>query len=332
MDINLITKIAAAGAMGVSIFCIIQVYNLMKKEQQRDQIRKNFIKIVNRFMVFAVVMTVLSLVIEVVRHQLGTETVVDGLVEERLQEISRQDYFSMTSSGTPIKIEFDYNDSTYTLSEPYPREAFKNVPLTLVKDEQAPEQFLAAQQQGGRTFIMGNIKTQQLRSAINDNKDKTTQVSELYTLGFYNTPASVRRQAIIKAPQTDRDQANQYLTQLVAFRDNPQKSLSQRAIKILVQPDLLKSFTREQYDIVIDGLKTPGIGEAPWNSYELAQVYLTRSLQIWNKANQKVDREQYFNYLREYHDLYQRKTWIQNQNQYPREYAWFLEAKKELGI
>lgn len=332
MDINLITKIAAAGAMGVSIFCIIQVYNLMKKEQQRDQIRRNFIKIVNRFMGFAVIMTILSLGIEVARHYMGTGNQLDTQLEAKLQKLSSEEYFSMTKSGSPTKIEITYNDSTYTLSEPYPRETFRNVPLSLVKDEQNTNHFLAAQQQGGRTFIMGNIKTDEMREAINDNKDKSTQVSELYTLGFYNTPAQVRSKAVIKAPQTDRDQANQYLTQLVAFNDNPQKSLSQRAIKILVQPDLLKSFTPEQYDIVINGLKTPGIGEAPWNSYELAQVYLMRSYQLWNSDQKEADRQQYFTYLKEYHDLYQRKTWIQDRNKYQREYNWFVNAKSELGI
>ena len=70
MDLDFLTKILAAGAMGVSIFCIFKVYNLLSTEQERDEPRPVFIKSIYAFMGFAVLMTLLSLSIEYVRHQM----------------------------------------------------------------------------------------------------------------------------------------------------------------------------------------------------------------------------------------------------------------------
>jgi len=70
MDLDFLTKILAAGAMGVSIFCIYKVYNLLSIEQERDEPRAIIINSIYKFMVFGGVMTVLSLGIEYVRHQM----------------------------------------------------------------------------------------------------------------------------------------------------------------------------------------------------------------------------------------------------------------------
>ena len=68
LDLDFLTKILAAGAMGVSIFCIFKVYNLLSAEQERDEPRPVFIKSIYAFMGFAVLMTLLSLGIEYARH------------------------------------------------------------------------------------------------------------------------------------------------------------------------------------------------------------------------------------------------------------------------
>jgi hypothetical protein len=75
VDPTIITKIAAAGAMGVSIFCILKVYDLLKNEQKKDFPRSNFLKTIYVSMGFAVIMTLLSLVIELVRNHMDNENI-----------------------------------------------------------------------------------------------------------------------------------------------------------------------------------------------------------------------------------------------------------------
>jgi hypothetical protein len=330
MDITLITKIVAAGAMGVSIFCIIKVYDLLKNEQKEKIPRQNFIRTIYVSMGFAVLMTLLSLGIEIIRDSMDA-----GLnqLEIDLDNIASENYYSLNSNGNPKEIKLTYKNQSYILSKAFPKDNFEKSPLKFKKAD------------SGAYLVVKNIKNDEEVIfgfiAHNDIKDKAIAVfsdiintplseDELLGLGVYYTPAEMKKLTITKTIE-DKYLAIEYLLKFLNLGDvdnNSTKENKQNAIKLLVQPQLMNLLSENQYIDLIKIFKT-GVRRTPWDKYELAQVHLSRSGKSWNKAKKSNDRDTVKQQLKDYITYYDEHTWIQDSEKYPTELQWYEENKSK---
>lgn len=324
MDPTLITKIAAAGALGVSIFCVYKVYDLLKNEQARDQPRSIFIRTIYVSMGFAILMTLLSLGIEVVRNRMSTP--VNDLAD-KLQAIADQDYYAVDRNGNPAAITFRYQGKAYVLGKALPERYFENNALNLKTEDS--DKYPVVRENLGKETVFGYLSqtelTTKLRNLFEEASGQSLGAEELLSLGLLYAPASVSN--VVSAPrQINSTLANRYLVDLISQTDENSADLRERAIKLLIQPQLMSKLKPEQYEKLIAALQS-GVRGAPYDKYELAQVYLSRSWQTWNQDKRTADVEKHKELLREYVRYYEANRWIQDTTRYKREYDWYQANK-----
>jgi hypothetical protein len=327
MDITLITKLIAAGAMGVSIYCIIKVYDLLKLEQKEKTPRPTFIRTIYVSMSFAVLMTLLSLGIEIVRHKMDSNIIQ---LEKDLDKIEGENYYSVNSNGNPKEVKITYKDKIYVLSKAFSKDYFKSNELKLKKTED--DRYLAIKKNLDEEIILGFISNDHLKvetkNLFTNIIGKSLSENELWGLGIFHTPLEITK-AIKPEQNEDRSLANEYLIKLLSLDHNDNISKKERAMRFLVQPQLMNKLSQNQYTILIKALQS-GERETPWNQYELAQVYLSRAGQSWNK-NKESDKVKHKEFLKEYITFFNDYKWIRNREKYPKEFKWYEESKSKLG-
>ncbi|MEL7252355.1 MAG: hypothetical protein AAFO03_28345 [Bacteroidota bacterium] len=332
MDFNILTKILTAGAMGASIFCIWKVYDLLGKAQEQDPIDPIKVRTIYAAMVFAVVMTLLSLYIEKVRHDMHMEETNNPQLARQLERIAANAYYSLDKEGIPAAISIPSGDSSLVLSGALPNDFFADHKLIIKELE---NKYLVQRENKGQLTTTGFLPADQLNGIAGSSADTPPPPAEdlngenLLNLGLAYTPPSITNQLNIPATR-DLALAVNYLIRLLAddFQDQP--NLQKKAVRLLTQPRLMQQLQQQQYEALINALESDRIRRAPYNSYELAQVFHSRAYQAWNKENRQQDIDRYRNHLRDYVGYYEANLWIQDADEHPTEKAWYDLAKNEL--
>jgi hypothetical protein len=303
-----ISTIASAGAMGVSIFCIIKVYDLLSKEQKKDKPRKVFLESINKFKVFAILMTLLSFGIEVGKHFMDLqksekennyESAANGIVE-KLNTIVAKELYAINSANDPEEIKLIYDNEAYILSEAYPKEKFREDQLKL-KRKSAGE-YSVFKMFNNDTIIFGKITEAELKLFASDifvDTDKSLNAEDTLALGLGYAPSEATKVINDKRNIANVDLSVKYLIDIINLPEDKSFSpLKKIAIKPLVQPSLMNNLDPKQYNIVIKALEGNIIRRTPWRLWDLSQVYLSRSL--YSEAPEKSDKTMNKNYLKEY--------------------------------
>ena len=316
MDPNIITKILAAGAMGVSIFCIFRVYDLLKKEQEKDDPRPVILKSIYIFMGFGIVMTLLSLGIEYARYNMNIgANLLPGYENYQkdstdlamaLNDIMEKNYFSVNQNGNPEAVKLKYKNNAYVLSKTLSEGNFENNALSLKKA--GPEKYLVIKNNNGKETIFGALSNAELNGILTTNTDNVLKDNELLALGAFYSPLNTLKIAHEESKENSHE-ANEYLIRLLTLKDS-NKALQGIAIKLLTQPESLSILDAKQYETLINALTVKAVRPSPWDKYELAQVYLSRSWKSWNTADKKSDIKKYKTLLAEYVKAYDDQNWI----------------------
>ena len=74
-------------------------------------------------MSFAVLMTLLSLGIEIVRYNMDSNIIQ---LEKDLDKIEGESYYSVNSNGNPKEVNITYKDKIYVLSKAFSKDYFKS--------------------------------------------------------------------------------------------------------------------------------------------------------------------------------------------------------------
>lgn len=331
MDPNILTKILAAGAMGASIFCIWKVYDLLRNEQDKEEPRPIFIRTIYVAMGFAVIMTLLSLGIEVVRHNMGMEINSSPVLDNALQRLSSATYYSLDQDGNPQSMSLSVGDSTLVLSQALPRDFFENNELTIKSLE---DRYLVQREHKGQITTAGHLRLSQIEELV----DAPTPMPEppasinpeaLLSLGLAYSPLQAVNAVNISVSR-EETLAVGYLIQLLDNKYQNKPNLQKKAVRLLIQPPLMNALNQTQYDALISALESGNIRPAPYSYYELAQVYHSRAFQTRDREKRAADLSQYRDHLREYVQFYEETGWLQNTNEYPTEALWYQNAKNEL--
>lgn len=331
MDPNILTKILAAGAMGASIFCIWKVYDLLRNEQDKEEPRPIFIRTIYVAMGFAVIMTLLSLGIEVVRHNMGMEVNNSPVLDNALQRLSENTYYSLDQDGNPLAMSLPLGDSTLVLSEALPRDFYQNNELTIKLLE---DKYLVQRENKGQIMTAGQLRPSQIEGLLNSSPPAPSSEAdigpnELLNLGLSYSPSTVVN-AVNLSISREESLAVNYLIQLLDDKYSNKPDIQKKAVRLLIQPQLMNALNRTQYDALIKALESGKIRPAPYSYYELAQVYHSRAFQTRDKQKRAEDLNQYRDNLGEYIQFYEEKTWIQDADDYPTEALWYKNAKNEL--
>jgi len=323
MDLDFLTKILAAGAMGVSIFCIYKVYNLLSAEQERDEPRAIIINSIYKFMLFGGIMTVLSLGIEYVRHQMinggDTKVAVDNTVLiTQLENLVKKDLYTMDKDGNPEAITLTYGDKAYPISKALGNNTLEKRELTLKKE-------------AGKYTIIKKNNGKELKLGLLENFDefmpsKKEAAEKALAVGVYYTESELLK-VVQKELNSKKDAslAIANLTEVIApeYKADAIKSLKKIAVKLLIQPQLLdEGLDANQYKNLLAAIEAIRI--SPYTEYESAQVYLSRYSRFGNNA----DYEKYKNLLRDYITIYERRF----RDTTSVEYQWYLDSKRVLQI
>ncbi len=333
----MLTQILAAGAMGVSIFFIFKVYDLLQNEQGKENPRPVFLRSIYVFMGFAVLMTLLSLGIEFARHSMNLDTEGNGGFTKELQELTNKNYYALDRNGNPEPIELEIGGQKYTLAKAFPDAFFKETHLKLKPTED--QKLLAFKNNNGQEITFGYFDKSDIDAFAttptgtppkpSPPSDPILDREKLIATGLMYTPQSPLRsqiQTTISQKKADESIANKYLVEFVNGQDLDRK-LQELAVKILIQPEQMNQMDTLQYGKLITALSSDGPRKQPWRHFELAQVYLSRSIQ----QNSTADRQQYFESLCRYKNNYLAQSYLQRDTvQYSVERIWYRNALKEL--
>lgn len=323
MDLDFLTKILAAGAMGVSIFCIYKVYNLLSTEQERDEPRLIIISSIYKFMLFGAAMTVLSLGIEYVRHQmkkqpLDNNNLSNSLFINQLNNLVKKDLYTINKDGNPEAITITYDDKIYQLTKALQNSTLEKRELTLKKEQ---GNYSVIKKNNGNEFKLGLI--QNFKEFMPSEKEVA---ENLLAVGVYYTKEDLLK--IVQkelSKKKDKSLAIANLTQVIApeYKDDALKSLKKIAVKLLIQPKLLdEGLDATQYEDLLSVIKD--IRSSPYTEYESAQVYLSR----YNRFQDNADYERYKKSLQDYIKIYERSI----KDMASIEYQWYNDSKRVLKI
>ncbi|MFK7981036.1 MAG: hypothetical protein AB8G86_13705 [Saprospiraceae bacterium] len=323
MDLDFLTKILAAGAMGVSIFCIFKVYNLLSTEQEKDEPRPIIIKSIHRFMTFGVVMTLLSLGIEYARHLMKNTPADNGdsnnsILINQLEKLEKEGLYSIDEVGNPEAITLTYGDKTYSLSKALQNNTLEKRELTLKKEG---DNYAIIKKNNGIELKLGLL--QNFDEFMPSKKDAAESA---LASGIYYTEADLLK-IVQKELNSKKDAALAIanLTQVIApeYKGDAVKSLKKIAVKLLIQPQLLdEGMDAIQYKNLLAAIKDIRI--SPYTEYESAQVYLSR----YSRFGDNADYEQYKISLRDYITVYERKI----RDTTSIEHQWYRHSRQVLGI
>ena len=323
MDLDFLTKILAAGAMGVSIFCIFKVYRLLSTEQERDEPRPAFIKSIYAFMGFAVLMTVLSLGIEYARHYMingddNMAVVNNSVLVAQLDNLVKKDLYTVDKDGNPEAITLTYGDKAYPLSKALQNNTLEKRELTLKKEQ---ENYSVIKKNNGSELKLGLL--QNFDEFMPSKKDAAEKA---LAAGVYYTEADLLK--IVQKELTNKKDASlaiTNLTQVIApeYNGDAIKSLKKIAVKLLIQPQLLdEGLDATQYKNLLTAIKDIRI--SPYTEYESAQVYLSR----YSRFGDNADYEKYKASLQDYITIYERR----GRDTTSVEYQWYQDSKRVLNI
>lgn len=321
MDLDFLTKILAAGAMGVSIFCIFKVYRLLSTEQERDEPRPVFIKSIYAFMGFAVLMTVLSLGIEYARHYMinggdNKANVNNSVLVAQLDDLVKKDLYTVDKDGNPEAITLTYGNKAYPLSKALQNNTLEKRELTLKKEQ---GNYSVVKKNNGSELRLGLIQnfSQFLPPAKREIENQFAQ-------GIYYTEKELLK--IVQKEldnKKDKSLAIANLSQVIApkYKAAAIKNLKKIATKLLIQPELLEEgLNATQYENLLLAIKEyrPPL----YGHYESAQVHYHR----WDKFKEKTDFENFQNSLKAYISSYESNKRSKDTLTYSLEYDWYKDA------
>lgn len=330
----MLTEIIAAGAMGVSVFFAVKAYSLLKEEQAREAPRPVFLRSIYMFMGFALLMTPLALGIEYARHQMGLHSDVQGQADllRQLAQLGDRELYVLDAGGQAASVGLALDGEDFVIGKDATAAGWGDLPLTL-----QPEQgrMLVVRQRNGKTLRYGYLDSTALlrpaTSAPATSQDPILANEQLIATGLMYTPASRikdRVQQEISRKKADGRIANRFLVDFVHAEDLD-RQLQALAVKLLIQPTQMNALEAAQYDKLIATLSVNGPRNPPWRHYELAQVYLSRSVQLERPA----DREAYFAALCAYKHNYEAQRYMQRDTiTYALEQDWYRDAITNLRL
>ena len=302
MDINVISQIAAAGAMGVSILCIYKVYELLKKEQERDSPRPKFMKGIYLSMFFALLMSAATLGIEVVLFNLKSNT--NSLTND-LEAIGAMNLFIADANGNPKNIEITHKGAPIQLDD---NQKKTNWNISLKKDQQSPDRIKAILMHGQGERALGYISNPELiasKKELPSSHVDGLNTEDLYIIGRSYAGATIaQRHENINQNSINIYKAADHLLDIVERRTNPENKLWQKAsIKILVDPTVLEELSDEDCYRIITAYSKPEFPRNRYKDYDLAQVYYTL---FKNSENRELGDSIYDLHLRRLEAFYQK--------------------------
>ena len=329
MDAGLITKIASAGAMGVSIYCIYKVYNLLQKEQDRDEPRPVFIRTIYVSMGFAVLMTILSLGIEFVRDAIGytppasaATILTDEQIMEvkgQLKQIEKREVYAFNKKGNPTVLGIHLDCFDILLTDTVKNDLFDERKLSIGQTNEDQVVINSADLNLGyldRAEVVKNI-------SVDATKDLTPK--EQLFLGLLHAKAKERN--VVKSKMSvDYNRVKNKLFPLLELSGDDQK-VGKDALRVLIQKDLLDHLDYVQHETLLE--KLTQLHRSPYVYFEKAQVYLSRS-KIPNSATKSEDLKHYRENLKLYVDNFP-ASWFKNPDK-TMETGWLDVANQELGI
>jgi len=332
MDIEFISNIITAGAMGVSVISIFIVYSLLKKEQEQEQPRSDMLTTIHVFMAFLIIMTIVALGIEITRFALssGEDSLASqykdkyqadstALIKE-IEDICTQNLYAINANGYSEGVPFEFKDTTYLIGKQLPKDLFKKQKLYLEK--QSEDKWSVVKKNNGQSITWGYIAAKDLSTGASPPQGATL-TDELFGVGISHMPDSLVRMAKVDLRQWKNYwEANKYLIRLINGPLDDRKLISD-GIKLLIQRPALNRLDSTQVQKLVSAYSRDGIRPHPWNKYELAQVYLQL---YWN-----TEKPHYRNKYREYLGKYIKGYETMRQDTNSTEYKWYLSAKESLG-
>lgn len=314
-DIEVIRLVVAAGAMGISLALVYGVYKMLKVEQEKEKPRQSILVAIYVFMVFALLMTPLAILIEHLREQSAYTKLV-----EQLDNLSKNDNFTVNLNGDPSDPSFTVNDSTtILLSKKLPKGYFKENERKFELSECKDTIFVKTM---AGTYL-GHCKIGDI--------EETIQLGEIDALPEDFLYTSISRGNLSEAVEftvaEDPELAIKYLLKILRDTSNS-KTLRRKACKGLSQEEICKELDLPDYELLIQFLNS-GKREAPYNFYELAQVYYHRSRHSGDKrtvAQKDSDRRQHIAHLKIYASSYEGSTTLKDTINHPIEWDWYEEA------
>lgn len=324
MDLDFLTKILAAGAMGVSIFCIFKVYNLLSIEQEKDEPRPIIITSIHRFMTFGVVMTVLSLGIEYARHLMnnsqGNEATNNANLILQLKNLKEKDLYTIDKSYNSTITKITYGGEEYQLNKNLSTNTLEKSDLFIKKEQ---DNYSVIKKNNGKEFKLGVIQN------FNEFLPSTKKTVETqFASGIYYTKKELL-QIVQKELDNKKDKslAIANLSQVIdpKYKTDAIKNLKKIATKLLIQPELLEEgLDATQYENLLRAIKD--FRPTLYGHYELAQVYYHR----WDKFKEKTDFNNYQNALKAYISSYESNKRSRDTLTYSLEYDWYKDARENL--
>lgn len=333
--LDYIPQIAAAGAMGVSILCILRVAALLKTEQQKEVPRPVFLRSIYIFMGFGLVMTLVALGIEFSRFFMGTNDGEIARLSAELQKLEARDLYALNENGNPAPITLDAAGRTYTIAEPFPDTAFGETPLNLVT---RAGKYRAVKNNNGREINYGYLPEQELKTQLSGLFDGSPVApppppataaenpENTYAAGRAFTPGSILAGLKLRNI-TDVSKANRRLIDFLSAPAAENETLRKEAVKLLIQPRMMDELSEDGHNRLIALLSDNTVRNTPWRYYEAAQVYLSR-YHLMEETNPE-DLEQHLALSRLYLNAFAKKGWTAEQR--PAEYLYYRSAAKAIG-
>ncbi len=329
MDAGLITKIASAGAMGVSIYCIYKVYNLLQKEQDRDEPRPVFIRTIYVSMGFAVLMTILSLGIEFVRDAIGYAPPVTGAtilsdeqimeVKGQLKQIEKREVYAFNNKGNPTLLGIHLDSFDILLTDTVKNGLYDDRKLSIGPNN--GDQIVI----NSADLNLGYLEKAEVLQNVSVDANKDLTPKEQLFLGLLH--AKAKEQNIVKSKMSvDYNRVKNKLFPLLELSGDDQK-VGKDALRVLIQKDLLDHLDYSQHETLLN--KLTQLHRSPYVYFEKAQVYLSRS-QIPNSTSRTDDLKNYRENLKLYVDNFP-ASWFNNPDK-KMETGWLDVANQELGI
>lgn len=328
MGYELITKLIAAGSMGVSIYCVIKVYSLLKAEQDREIIRSEFIKTIYVFMGFGIFMTAFSLFIEFLRPRFDQDV---NKLEEHLKIFSKNPNYSIDKNGNPMPITLPFKDTTYTISNPLPNNLYENVQLS-IKEEKDNRNLIVFKNNIPDDIVFGFLTNEEVQSiAIKEEQNIDPEAYLTLIKAYY--PKEDYKKILNNYPKFEEDifEAKKYLIDVINNKDIFKASDLDEVLKLTTENEIMKQLKEDEYPILIESLEKDR--PSPFNIWQLSQLYFVRSNASWNN-NKQADLTKYNQYLNEYIKYYESNNYIQKEDYryYKTTKNWYDLAKGAVKI
>lgn len=277
--LDIFPSLISAGAIGVAFLCLWSVVGLIKKEQERDAPSLDLLKTIHYTMGFGILLTVVAGVIEAGRYFKPSADQELVELKSAFEQLGVDGFYSTDRNGSPKAITVRLSDTTYVLSDSFPK---ADTPLELVP---LADKFQAVKDIRGTKINFGYFNKSQLESLLprvptGPTKPSTFELESFFAAAIAYSPHIAQSAKVSLTPSENRA-----IKRLWAYLDNEgeDKDTRENAIRILVQPDLLGRLDTSDYSKLIRLLKYGNTREHTEANFDLAQVYYRRYQKYGNQ-------------------------------------------------